>query len=122
MTGENESWDPVTQQTYTELFYYYKSSGYYNEVGYVSEEYQSTYYDGYGLNHYYGNYGYYEYSRAPSPPSSLVWDAGRFAKTLIIMIVILVTLVFMYVKCHNSNEKSKKKEALLRQKTSNLQD
>ena len=116
MTHENESWDPVAQQTYSELFYYYKAPDFYSSNAYFSDEYQQAYYDGYGLNHYYGNYGYYEYSRAPSPPSTLVWDAGRFAKTLIVMIVALTLMVFLYVKCSQQSDKNNAK-ALQKQKT-----
>ena len=104
MTFENEYWDPVEKVTTKELYYYYKVPEFFDPVGYYSEEYNQKYYDGYGLNHYYGNYGYYEYSRAPSPPSTLVWDAGRFAKTLLVMVICLAVMVFAYIKSSTYND------------------
>jgi hypothetical protein len=120
LTQENPTWDPETKQTYEELYYYYKAPEFFDPVGYHSKEYFQTYYDGYGLNHYYGNYGYYEYSRAPSPPSTLVWDAGRFAKTLIVMIVVLAVMVFLWIKSSTYNDPNKQK--MQKQKTSQMTD
>ena len=99
VTYENEYWNPMEKKTYSELHQYYKSPEFFNEEGYYSAEYQTKYYDGYGLNHYYGNFGYYEYSRAPTKPSTLKWSLGKFASFYGGMILILVVLVFGYIKC-----------------------
>ena len=106
VTYENAYWNPVEKKTYNELYYYYKAPDVFEENGYYSAEYQTKYYDGYGLNYYYGNYGYYEYSRAPSRPSSLKWSLGKFAYFYGGMIFILAVLVVFYIKC---SEPSKKK-------------
>ena len=108
MTQENPTWDPDAKVTTKELYYYYKAPDFFDANGYYSSEYGQKYYDGYGLNHYYGNYGYYEYSRAPSPPSTLVWDAGRFAKTLLVMVIVLAVMVFLYIKSSTYNDPSNK--------------
>jgi|FLMP01.2.fsa_nt_emb hypothetical protein len=39
MTQENESWDPVNKETYSELYYYYKAPDFYEAEGYFSDEY-----------------------------------------------------------------------------------
>jgi hypothetical protein len=51
-----------TGKTYQPLYVYYKPAGYYNALGYYSTTFLLIYYDGYGYNFYYGEYGYYEYS------------------------------------------------------------
>ena len=49
-------------KTYQPLYTYYLPKNYYNAAGYYSTLFLLTYYDGYGYNFYYGQYGYYEYS------------------------------------------------------------
>ena len=57
-----------------------------------------VYFDGYGYNFYYGNYGYYEYSRPPSLMDVPQWDATKFAIYLTVMvgIIIIGICVFLY--------------------------
>ena len=123
VTHENSSWDPAERVTTKELYYYYKAPDFFETTAYYSEEYDQKYYDGYGLNHYYGNYGYYEYSRAPSPPSTLVWDAARFAKTLLVMVICLAVMVFLYIKSSTYNDgKNAAAKGVQKPKTSQMTD
>ena len=57
--------------TYGPLYSYYRPIGFVAVVGYYSPIYSRQYYDGYGYNFYYGQYGYYEYSVNPRRASSL---------------------------------------------------
>lgn len=52
------------------LYVYYRPMNYYNAVGYYSTVFLIVYYNGYGYNFYYGQYGYYEYSVNQRPESS----------------------------------------------------
>ena len=47
------------------MYVYYLPPGLYFAVGYYSPLYLRIYYDGYGYNFYFGQYGYYEYSVNP---------------------------------------------------------
>ena len=49
-------------KTYKPLTSYYLPQDYFNSKGYYSEVYTVTYYDGYGYNFFYGDFGYYEFS------------------------------------------------------------
>ena len=42
---------------------YFRPTGFKKERSYYSLTYRKAYYDGYGFNFYYGNYGYYENSK-----------------------------------------------------------
>ena len=62
VTNYNTYWDKSTGKTYAPLYNYYKPANYRSAVGYYSPMFLIIYYDGYGYNFYYGEYGYYEYS------------------------------------------------------------
>ena len=51
--------------TYTPLYVYYLPPGLVLAVGYYSLLHNQIYYDGYGYNFYYRQYGYYETSVNP---------------------------------------------------------
>ena len=61
----NKYWNAETKKTYDELYLYFKPENYYDPVGYYSERYKKTYYDGYGHNFFYGQGDYYEYTWTP---------------------------------------------------------
>ena len=50
------------------MYVYYRPADYYNANGYYSNVFLIVYYDGYGYNFYYGDFGYYEYSLNEAPP------------------------------------------------------
>ena len=58
----NNYYNAADGKTYSRLYVYYKPENYYNATGYYSTTFTLVYYDGYGYNFYYGDYGYYEYS------------------------------------------------------------
>ena len=58
----NDQWDAASNRTVLPLYAYYMRENMKFEVGYDSETYGKTYYDGYGYNYYYGGYGYYEFA------------------------------------------------------------
>jgi hypothetical protein len=60
-----KSWNATAERTYDELDNYFRPTDFYNSKGYYSNYYKEDYFDGYGYNFYYGNTGYYEYSRPP---------------------------------------------------------
>ena len=62
MTSLNNYYSAAAVKTYSPLYVYYKPTDYYNKAGYYSTTFSLVYYDGYGYNFYYGDYGYYEYS------------------------------------------------------------
>ena len=64
-------------RTYKPLYDYYLPLNYYNPIGYYSQLYLMTYYDGYGYNFYYGEYGYYQDSL------NEIVDDGPFLFTLL---------------------------------------
>ena len=61
----NDYFNTVSLRSYSPLYVYYLPPGLYFAVGYYSLLYGRIYYDGYGYNFYYGQYGYYEYSTNP---------------------------------------------------------
>lgn len=64
-TDFNEYYNPFTRKTYGVLYAYYHIPQI-NVDGWYSPLYKKMYFDGYGYNFYYGNYGYYEYSIVPT--------------------------------------------------------
>lgn len=59
----NAYYNVATGRTTQPLYMYYKPLNLnYFPYGYYSLTYRLIYYDGYGFNFYYGQYGYYEYS------------------------------------------------------------
>ena len=66
----NIYYNAALHMTYHPLVLYYHIA-YYYKAGYFSEQFDFTYYDGYGYNFYYGGYGYYEYSDHPSEAEAL---------------------------------------------------
>ena len=95
---ENESFNRDELRTYGELYSYYKAPNYYNEEGYYSSLYGQQYFDGYGYNYYYGNYGYYEYSRPHTLQKSSEFEISTFLKTLGFMVLGLTLYVLIYYK------------------------
>jgi hypothetical protein len=65
VTRTNSYFSSSAAKTYKPLYQYYLPPNYYNSKGYYSTTYSMKYYDGYGYNFYYGDYGYYEYSTNP---------------------------------------------------------
>jgi hypothetical protein len=86
----NSYYDVSSAKTYKPLYVYYLPPDYYNEEGYYSETYSLKYYDGYGYNFYYGEYGYYEYSVNPSD----VTKGKRFSTFLISGAALYLVLIF----------------------------
>jgi len=97
-TYSNENFNAETQRTKLLLTEYYKAPNYFNAEGYFSQEYGLVYYDGYGYNFYNGEYGYYEYSRAPAISTGSVFEFQRFVITLLCMVLFLLLFVFIYYK------------------------
>jgi len=93
---ENEYWNPTTMRTYRELYKYYKASDYYNAKGYKSSTYLMTYYDGYGYNFYYTNYGYYEFARSPAKVSGEKWSFLEFIKVFLGLTALLAIYGWVY--------------------------
>ena len=67
-TFTNTHYNKAAAQTYSPLYVYYRPPDYYNSNGYYSNVFLLVYYDGYGYNFYYGDFGYYEYSLNEAPP------------------------------------------------------
>ena len=67
-TFTNTHYNKAAAQTYSPLYVYYRPADYYNANGYYSNVFLIVYYDGYGYNFYYGDFGYYEYSLNEAPP------------------------------------------------------
>ena len=66
----NKYFDFQYKLTYQPLYTYYRPTGLYYPMGYYSEKFNQTYYDGYGFNFYTKMYGYYEYSHHPVDPDA----------------------------------------------------
>ena len=109
MTYHNEYWNPTTQKTYHELYNYYRPDDFYNPAGYTSNYYRATYYDGYGTNFYYGNSGYYEYSRPPALPKIVPFEILEFLKVFAGMIFVLIVYSYLYYRILTKEKKPKKK-------------
>lgn len=75
-------------KTFSKLYAYYKPYNFYDKMGYYSETYNQTYYDGYGYNFYYGAYGYYQNS-----PTDIDFS------NLIVTIVIAASLILVCCLC-----------------------
>ena len=60
-----------------------------------------VYYDGYGYNFYYTNYGYYEFSRAPPRGSLDKWSFTEFIKVFVGLTVLLVAYGWIYICLEN---------------------
>ena len=67
VSNVNGYWDKSTSKTYGPLYNYFKPENYKSATGYYSATFLIVYYDGYGKNFYYGDYGYYEYSVNEEP-------------------------------------------------------
>ena len=68
-----------------------------------------TYYDGYGLNFYYLNYGYYEFSRGPPRGSLDKWSIGTFLKVFFGLtgFLILYSIIYYYTETKDQSNVSK---------------
>lgn len=105
----NEYWDVTTKRTYKELEDYFRPDDYYNPYGYYSTYYQEKFYDGYGYNFYYGNTGYYEYSRPPVTPVMIKFDIVEFIYVFgYLMAIIIVYALITYFFWWKQNNKEKK--------------
>lgn len=100
----NSYFDSATMRTYAPLYVYYHPPGVYFSVGFYSPVYHITYYDGYGFNFYYNQWGYYETSPHPKPPSSgisIIW---------IVIFVVLLTLCYIWLACRCLNSRVEEEE------------
>jgi len=107
VSSQNEYWNSQAGKTYNELYDYYRPPEFYNEKGYTSPYYKETYYDGYGQNFYYGNYGYYEYSRPPALPKLVPFELTEFLKVFAGMVFALVLYSYLYYKLLMKEKKKK---------------
>jgi hypothetical protein len=99
VTYTNTYWNSATGKTYQPLYVYYKPANYYNKIGYYSTTFLLIYYDGYGYNFYYGEYGYYEYSvnESRGGSSGSLW-------ALIPVVFIGVGVFIVWRKCKAQGE------------------
>ena len=74
------------------MYTYYRAPNYYNAAGYYSTVFLVVYYDGYGYNFYYGDYGYYEYSVNEKESSG-----GGIIGTLI-AVAFIIGIIYLYLK------------------------
>ena len=70
-----------------------------------------TYYDGYGYNFYYKNYGYYEFSRSPAKGSGEKWSFVEFIKVFIGLTALLAIYGWVYycLETKSSNKTNSQK-------------
>jgi hypothetical protein len=82
----NKYYNSAAGKTYSRLYAYYRPKNYYFKQGYYSTTFTLIYYDGYGYNFYYGDYGYYEYS-INEIPSGSGWIPAIIGGVLIILFI-----------------------------------
>lgn len=77
---------------------------------YYSQKYETTYYDGYGLNFYTREYGYYEYSSCQTKEVELGPRVGLIL-AIVIPIVILWAIIGVCIYMYFKNSKKPSREA-----------
>ena len=61
-------------RSFVGVYQYYLPPNYYDPIGWYSPKYTLTYYNGYGYNFYYGEYGYYKTSPNMRGPEVSGWS------------------------------------------------
>ena len=106
---ENDRSYKIMYEYYKPQTYHYLGN-YYDPIGYHSNTFAITYYNGYGYNFYYGEYNYYEFSPNDEEPNySEFWFAiAGVLIALIALLLIGLNIDPCYESCMKSWEESKR--------------